>query len=179
MLKRAVEALRSGEEPAFESPFESLTEINLHTPALLPDSYVPDVGTRLSLYKRLAGTQTIEELGECTDDLIDRFGKPVPAAKALLAIHRLRIECAAVGIRKIDAAEQSIVFTFAQKTSFDPASLFALLQKRRDLRLMPGNLTRLRMTIESPDVETRLRNVRTIINTLLEAVPGSAKPESA
>ena len=179
MLKRAVEALRSGEEPAFESPFETLTEINLHTPALLPDSYVPDVGTRLSLYKRLAGTQTIEELGQCTDDLIDRFGKPVPAAKALLAIHRLRIECAAVGIRKIDAAEHAVVFTFAQKTSFDPAALFAMLQRRRDLRLMPGSLTRLRMSIESPDAETRLRNVRTIVNTLLEAVPGSAKPENA
>lgn len=176
MLKRAVESLRNGEEPALESPFETLTEINLHLPALLPDDYVPDVGTRLSLYKRLAGAQTLEALGECTDDLTDRFGSPVPAAKTLLASHRLRIECAALGIRKIDAAEQAIVFTFAQKTHFDPAVMFTLLQKRRDLRVLPGESTRLKMTINSPDAVTRLQNVRTIVNALLDGLPPEKRP---
>ena len=176
MLKRAVDSLRRGEEPTFDSPFETLTEINLHLPALLPDDYVPDVGTRLSLYKRLAAAQTLEELGECTDDLTDRFGSPVPAAKTLLAVHRLRIECAAIGIRKIDAAEQAIVFTFAQKTMFDPAVMFALLQKRRDLRVLPGSLTRLKMTVNSENAVTRLQNVRTIVNALLESLPPEKRP---
>lgn len=176
MLKRAVDSMREGEEPTFDSPFETLTEINLHLPALLPDDYVPDVGTRLSLYKRLAAAQTLEELGECTDDLTDRFGTPVPAAKTLLASHRLRIECAAIGIRKIDAAEQAIVFTFAQKTMFDPAVMFSLLQKRRDLRVLPGDNTRLKMTVNSPDALTRLQNVRTIVNALLESLPPEKRP---
>ena len=176
MLKRAVDSLRRGEEPTFDSPFETLTEINLHLPALLPDDYVPDVGTRLSLYKRLAAAQTLEELGECTDDLTDRFGSPVPAAKTLLAVHRLRIECAAIGIRKIDAAEQAIVFTFAQKSLFDPAVMFALLQKRRDLRVLPGSLTRLKMTVNSENAVTRLQNVRTIVNALLESLPPEKRP---
>lgn len=176
MLKRAVDSLRRGEEPTFDSPFETLTEINLHLPALLPDDYVPDVGTRLSLYKQLAAAQTLEELGECTDDLTDRFGMPVPAAKTLLAVHRLRIECAAIGIRKIDAAEQAIVFTFAQKTMFDPAVMFALLQKRRDLRVLPGTFTRLKMTVNSENAVTRLQNVRTIVNALLDSLPPEKRP---
>ena len=150
--------------------------VNLHLPALLPDDYVPDVGTRLSLYKQLAAAQTLEELGECTDDLTDRFGMPVPAAKTLLAVHRLRIECAAIGIRKIDAAEQAIVFTFAQKTMFDPAVMFALLQKRRDLRVLPGTFTRLKMTVNSENAVTRLQNVRTIVNALLDSLPPEKRP---
>lgn len=176
MLKHAVDTMRNGEEPTFVSPFETLTEINLHLPALLPDDYVPDVGTRLSLYKRLAAAQTLEELGECTDNLTDRFGPPVQAAKTLLAAHRLRIECAALGIRKIDAAEQAIVFTFAQKTMFDPAVMIELLQKRRDLRIMPGSNTRLKMTVNSPDALTRLQNVRCIVNALLDSISPDKRP---
>ncbi len=171
MLKQAVDSMRRGEEPAFASPFETLTEINLHLPALLPDDYVPDVGTRLSLYKQLAGAQTLEELGECTDDLADRFGSPVPAAKTLLAVHRLRIECAALGIRKIDAADQAIVFTFSTKPAFDPAVMFTLLQKRRDLRVLPGETARLKMTGDFTVAEKRLQSVRTIVNALLDSLP--------
>ena len=176
MLKQAVDAMKDGHEPDLESPFETLTEINLHLPALLPEDYVPDVGTRLSLYKRLAAARTLDELGECTDDLTDRFGSPVPAAKTLLAVHRLRIECAAVGIRKIDAADEAVVFTFAQKTFFDPAVMFALLQKRRDLRVLPGTFTRLRMTAKSNDAASRLQNVRTVVNALVESLPPELKP---
>ena len=176
MLKQAVDSMRRGEEPAFASPFETLTEINLHLPALLPDDYVPDVGTRLSLYKQLAGAQTLEELGECTDDLADRFGSPVPAAKTLLAVHRLRIECAALGIRKIDAADQAIVFTFSAKPAFDPAVMFTLLQKRRDLRVLPGETARLKMTGDFAVAEKRLQSVRTIVNALLDSLPRDKRP---
>jgi transcription-repair coupling factor (superfamily II helicase) len=39
-----------------------VTEINLHAPALLPDSYCGDVHLRLSFYKRLASTQRGEQI---------------------------------------------------------------------------------------------------------------------
>ncbi len=51
MLNAAVRALRSGREPDLMQPLAAVTEINLHTPALLPADYVGDVQQRLSLYK--------------------------------------------------------------------------------------------------------------------------------
>lgn len=59
---------------------------------------------------------------------------------------------------------------------FDPAVMFALLQKRRDLRVLPGNLTRLKMTVNSENAVTRLQNVRTIVNALLESLPPEKRP---
>ncbi len=176
MLQRAVESMRRGEEPELESPFETLTEINLHLPALLPEDYVPDIGTRLSLYKHLAAARTLEELGDCADDLADRFGAPGPAAKTLLAVHRLRIECAALGIRKIDAADEAVVFSFAAKTHFDPSVVIGLLQTRRDLRILPGASPRLRLAAHSETAEARLQNVRSIIKVLLESLPADKRP---
>jgi transcription-repair coupling factor (superfamily II helicase) len=54
MLNRAVAALKQGKEPDLLQPLAIATEINLHTPALLPNDYAPDVQQRLALYKRLA-----------------------------------------------------------------------------------------------------------------------------
>ena len=43
MLNRAVAALKQGREPDLTQPLGIATEINLHTPALLPNGYAPDV----------------------------------------------------------------------------------------------------------------------------------------
>ncbi|MDR1310346.1 MAG: transcription-repair coupling factor, partial [Burkholderiaceae bacterium] len=43
MLREAVSALKKGEKPDFDAPFSTTTEINLHTPALLPATYCAGV----------------------------------------------------------------------------------------------------------------------------------------
>ena len=54
MLQNAVEAMKRGESAELEHPFSTMTEINLHLPALLPEDFVPDVSSRLSFYKQLS-----------------------------------------------------------------------------------------------------------------------------
>ncbi|MEO8937258.1 MAG: transcription-repair coupling factor, partial [Burkholderiaceae bacterium] len=90
MLNEAVRALKQGREPDLSQPMAAVTEINLHTPALLPESFCGDVHERLSIYKRLATCGTLEELIAIQEELIDRFGKLPEPAKALVETHRLR-----------------------------------------------------------------------------------------
>jgi hypothetical protein len=54
MLTEAVRSLKSGKEPSLMGPLTVTTEVNLHAPALLPESYCGDVHLRLSFYKKLA-----------------------------------------------------------------------------------------------------------------------------
>ena len=167
MLKNAVKVMQQGKEPQFEHPFETLAEINLHMPALLPEDYIADVSSRLGLYKRLAASENRTELEAVVDDLNDRFGKLPEAARALVSAHRLRLLCRELGIRKIDAADSAVVFTFAPRPNFEPMALIRLLQSRTDLRMMPGE--KLRLTISSSGLDARLRAVYTIINALRPA----------
>ncbi len=164
MLKSAVKALKEGKEPDFEAPFETLTEINLHMPALLPADYIADVSTRLGFYKRLAAAANRTELEAVTDDLIDRYGKLPEAARALVATHRLRLVCEEIGVKKIDAADSAVVLGFAARPAFDPQKLFKLLQSRRDLRMLPGD--RLRMTVLTDSLDARLQAIYGVINPL-------------
>ena len=57
MLERAVDSIKSGKETTIEDAFKPASEINLRLPALIPDDYLPDVHSRLILYKRMAHCQ--------------------------------------------------------------------------------------------------------------------------
>lgn len=165
MLKDAVDALKSGKTPALDHPFGSLSEINLHLSALLPDDYVPDVSSRLTFYKRLALARDITEIESVIDDLTDRFGKLPEQALNLIAVHRMRIHCKTLGIRKIDAAESAIVFTFDDKPHFNPLALVRLLQSRRDMRMTAPE--KLKFTVATHGRDDRVRAIRLLINPLL------------
>jgi len=82
MLERAVKALKEGREPDLNRPLAAATEVNLHLPALLPESYVGDVHMRLGLYKRIAAAADAIALDELQAELVDRFGElPAPAGR--------------------------------------------------------------------------------------------------
>jgi len=109
MLNRAVKSLRSGKEPDLLSPLQATTDVNLGIPALLPNDYCPDVHERLSMYKRFAGTNDFSELMALREELVDRFGDLPDQAKSFYETHRLRLEMADFGIKKIDATPVSIM----------------------------------------------------------------------
>jgi transcription-repair coupling factor (superfamily II helicase) len=48
-------ALKSGREIPDQLSLESMVEVNLNIPALIPDSYLPDVHARLVFYKLISG----------------------------------------------------------------------------------------------------------------------------
>ncbi len=58
MLKAAVDSLQAGPRAGPHDPLGVTTEINLHVPALLPETYCSDVHERLVIYKRLANCDT-------------------------------------------------------------------------------------------------------------------------
>jgi transcription-repair coupling factor (superfamily II helicase) len=164
MLNAAVRALRSGREPDLLQPLAAVTEINLHTPALLPADYVGDVHQRLSLYKKLASCDDEAGLEALREELVDRFGRLPPAARALLETHRLRLAAERLGVRKIDASPESIGLQFGTDTPLDPARVIALVQRDKRLRLTPPD--RLRLSVATPQIESRLQALHGLLKEL-------------
>ena len=81
MLEQAVNALKEGKELSLDELLREQTEVELRLPALLPDDYIPDINTRLSMYKRIASVSYEDELTEMKVELIDRFGTLPDAAR--------------------------------------------------------------------------------------------------
>ncbi|MEG3193661.1 TRCF domain-containing protein, partial [Lysobacter sp. D1-1-M9] len=102
LLERAVRSIRQGKLPDADAAEERGAEVELHVPALIPDDYLPDVHTRLTLYKRISGARDVDQLRELQVEMIDRFGLLPDPAKHLFAIAELKLESTRLGIRKID-----------------------------------------------------------------------------
>jgi len=142
MLNRAVAALKQGKHLAavdLTQPLGIGTEINLRTPALLPDGYCPDVHERLTLYKRLANCENTEEIDTLQEELIDRFGELPIQAQSLLATHRLRLLVKPLLIQKLDATNDQITLQFSPEFSknppIEPIKIINLIQKDRSYKL--------------------------------------------
>jgi transcription-repair coupling factor (superfamily II helicase) len=165
LLENAVDALKAGREPSLEDLTSNQTEIELRMPALLPDDFIPDVNTRLSLYKRVASAADEQDLAELKVEMIDRFGKLPDAARNLLDIAGLRRVARELGIRKIEASEKGGFFEFAPQNQVDPGWLIGLLQKDPKQWKLDGP-TRLKFTREMADRKIRMEWVQSFISEL-------------
>lgn len=164
MLSEAVRALKAGEEPDLDAPFNLACEVNLHAPALLPADYCPDVHGRLAIYKRLSHAQDEDDLIRIQEELIDRFGKLPEAAQTLLMTHRLRLAAEPLGIVKIDVSETQALLQFGPKAAVDPLRIIELVQKHRHIKL--SGQDRLRIEITAPQVSARADAVRAVLRSL-------------
>lgn len=105
LLSQAVEEIRSG-KPALDS---GPVTLDLPLTALIPETYVPDTELRLRLYRRIASVERLEEVEDLRDELSDRFGDPPAEIEHLLALIRLRIRSAALGIDSVVEREREII----------------------------------------------------------------------
>ncbi len=164
MLKAAVEALKAGREPNLTDPLGVTTEINLHVPALLPETYCNDVHERLVLYKRLANCGSAAALTDMQEELIDRFGLPPEQTQALLACHRLRLVAHPLGVVKVDAGPERTQIQFGPEPSFDPGKLIALIQQ--DGRYRFAGPDRIRIERAAPTLDERVTLVESFLERL-------------
>ncbi|OYY44665.1 MAG: transcription-repair coupling factor [Gallionellales bacterium 35-53-114] len=165
MLNAAITSLRQGHEPDMAHPLGVTTEINLHTPALLPNDYCGDIHQRLMIYKRLANCNTLDELDDMHQELIDRFGLlPVPA-HALLDSHRLRIMAKPLGIIKLDASADAISIQFVPNPPIDPMKIITMIQSKRHVKLSGPD--KLRIELKYSDLTQRVLAIKNFFKELM------------
>lgn len=138
MLEQAVEALKEGKEPSLDDLLREQTEVELRIPALLPDDYIPDINTRLSMYKRIASVANNDELDELKVELIDRFGLLPDAAKNLLSVSQLKLRGGALKVKKIESHDKGGYIEFYPDADINPAFLVKLLQAQPNKFAMEG-----------------------------------------
>jgi transcription-repair coupling factor (superfamily II helicase) len=165
LLERAVQALKAGRTPQLDRPLDHGAEIDLGIPALLPADYLPDVHTRLVLYKRIASAGSPEELKELQVEMIDRFGLLPPPAKNLLDITQLKLRAQPFGIKKIEAGPASGRVLFGPEPKMDPARVIRLVQTApKEFKLDGGD--KIRFFRDLADPTQRISRVSQLVEQL-------------
>ncbi|NOX27080.1 MAG: transcription-repair coupling factor [Gammaproteobacteria bacterium] len=167
LLERAVNDLKSGKTPDFDKPLKHGCEVDLRTPALIPEDYLYDVHTRLVIYKRIANAASVEALDELQVEMIDRFGLLPDTTKTLFRISEIKIQAEALGIRKIEAGPTSGRVLFDAEPDIDPMAIIKLMQDSNGNYRMDGPET-LRFKDAMEELDDRFSCVEALMIRLAE-----------
>ena len=87
------------------------------------DCYVPDLTTRLDIYKRLAKAADQAEAGQIGEELVDRFGKLPKQVENLLYLLNVKLLAGQLGVESINKEEEQIVIRFGEGHGLDRLKL--------------------------------------------------------
>src|SRR5947207_267145 len=76
--------------------------VNLRVDLRIDDEYIPDMNQRLTVYRRIAGVRTEDELRKLIDDTRDRYGPPPPSIENLAEYAYIRVLADRAGVDSID-----------------------------------------------------------------------------
>lgn len=167
LLERAVSALKSGKIPELDSPLAEMTEVELGVPALLPSDYVPDVHTRLILYKRIASAIDSEAIKALKVELIDRFGLLPDAAKTLFDVTSCKLRCSDIGITRVEVNAGGGRIVFNDAPNIDTMSLLKLIQSAPQTYKFDGKNT-LRFSHIMEDAASRFSFIDDLLKQLTQ-----------
>jgi transcription-repair coupling factor (superfamily II helicase) len=165
LLERAVLALKSGKLPDFDLASDHEAEVELHLPALIPDDYLADVHTRLTLYKRIASARDVAALRELQVEMIDRFGLLPDPVKNLFAVTAIKLAATPLGIRKLDLDARGGRVLFRPQPDIDPATILRLIREQPGVYALDGQ-DKLKIRMELPAAAERIRAAQELVSTL-------------
>ncbi|MCH8189422.1 MAG: DEAD/DEAH box helicase, partial [Proteobacteria bacterium] len=91
---------------------QTLPPFDVNIDAAIPDEYVPLESQKVTLYKRISSTQSVDDVDDMIEELTDRFGVPPEPVMRLLEVMSTRALAAQVGAKRLAATQESLTIEF-------------------------------------------------------------------
>jgi transcription-repair coupling factor (superfamily II helicase) len=108
LLSQAISELKGEDVQEVQLP-----QVDLPIDAYIPNDYITTEAQRIFFYKKMAAAKNEREVRAIQDELEDRFGDPPKPVWNMLAILRLRIRSAELGISSISTDKRQVVIRMA------------------------------------------------------------------
>lgn len=168
-LKLLGEAVQEekGEAPAAEG--ECMVDIQVS--AHIPEEYIGSGNARLEIYRRIADIRSEDDASDVLDELIDRFGEPPQAVRALIDVALVRNTAAALGVREI-AQRGEVVLLYADRIDFSAVSMLVGAMRGR---VMVSAGQKPYISVKVAPGETPLDTLRQALGNLSHRQPAQGK----
>jgi transcription-repair coupling factor (superfamily II helicase) len=160
LLEESIQALRGEVREVEIEP-----EINMKIAASFPEWYLPDIGERVALYRRLSSAEDENAIADIESEIRDRFG-PVPEEVVhLLGLMQIRLYLKRLHVLRMSCGPKRTSLQFADSTPVKPEQIIGLLKKfPARFSVTPDN--KLVFEAEGPDWRAQLREVARISDLL-------------
>jgi len=135
------QAVREVSGHAIEAQIQPNVTIPL--PAYLPEEYLPEVGERLTLYKRLASAPDRDALEALREETADRFGRFPEEVRGLFIRMEVEITAREMNIERIDTAGPYLLAVFHPGAKVSPDALVQMLTSDKRLAFLPPGTLKL------------------------------------
>ena len=172
MLRQAVELARKHKQKEQIEEEQSYSpQINIGTQVLIPESYIPDLTSRLSIYRRIANLQNADEINQIMAELMDRFGTIPSSVNNLLQIVELKQLCRRANVLKIDAGDKGFSLFFKDNQFANPAQLVHWISQQRGQVQLKGD-HKLVVMRDLRKTDERAGHVHSLLTALADMADG-------
>lgn len=128
-----------------ESPREEVsTQFDIDVDYYIPDSYIPDSGTKIRIYRRLLLSAELEEIEEIRVELLDRFGPMPMPVDNFLKISALRVQARNKEIKALRRRGKEVEINLGRSLPAD------FNQKAEGFRIKKMGATSVVLSLEGP-----------------------------
>ncbi|MGQ9842081.1 MAG: transcription-repair coupling factor [Spirochaetota bacterium] len=162
MLEDAVRKLK-GEKPVhvFRTPVYVKTNMFIH------DSYINDEKQKIEFYKRYEACESLEELAQLTQEMIDRFGPPPEEVKSLIAMEEVRTLASLLYIDEIIEDTKLIKMRITKESKLDTKKLVSLIQKDKRISIDRYDKEIVNFVTGAITPEKKLEEIKKLLQQLL------------
>ncbi|HEX7065156.1 MAG TPA: transcription-repair coupling factor [Bacillales bacterium] len=113
MLQDAI-TTRKGAKPKSERP---QVEIDIEADAYIPDSYIDDPRQKIDMYKRFRSVESMDDVLDLEEEMIDRFGDFPEEVQRLFTISRVKAMAEHLGIESVKEGKTGFAVLFSEQAS--------------------------------------------------------------
>lgn len=167
MLEEAVAEAKHGGQYHDTVPVEKFSpQINLGTSVLIPETYVEDLGVRMTLYRRLSDLTEAQDVEQFAAELIDRFGALPAEVENLLDIVGIKQTCIRAGIDRVDAGPKGAVIGYHNDTPPNLHGLVEWMNTTQKGRAKIRSDNKISFPRDWDDVTLRVKGVKRLVKEL-------------
>ncbi|MCC6095556.1 MAG: transcription-repair coupling factor, partial [Eubacterium sp.] len=126
MLNEAVQEAKGRPQVA-----EFETTIDIAVDAFIPETYIPEEGQKLDIYKRIAGIENEDEADDMIGELIDRFGEPPRSVTNLVGVSLLKAAAHQAYISEIKQMGREIQIMLYPQAAIQAVKIPEVLDEER------------------------------------------------
>ncbi|WP_377887146.1 transcription-repair coupling factor [Alkalihalobacillus sp. R86527] len=177
MLKDAIEE-RKGDKP--KEP-EFTVEIDVEVDAYIPGTYISDEKQKIDMYKRFRSIESLKDIMDLQDEMMDRFGDFPEEVAYLFQISRLKEMAKELKVEKIGRSKKDIKLLFHEsaREAIGGETIFEVANEYGNKLALGAEGNKVSITVKGRGLETKahLQLVEKVLKKMKKAMqqPMNAK----